>query len=201
MEKVKYLEDYIGDKKVADIDWRKYKEKDDDLDDATDKPATKEMIEAMGVNPDELFNDEIEDAYDLELKNFQGLPIVIENPAGSIREYEHGSVKMFYPYGYIKSTLGRDGDEIDCFIGNDESAPNVYVIRIGIDDHEDKVMLGFNSEEQARDAFLAHYDDQKALGRIIEMPIDQFKEILEEKGKKGINLTVDSFIHKRKRRC
>ena len=58
MEKVKYLEDYIGDKKVADIDWRKYKEKDDDLDDATDKPASKELIAELGVNPDELFTEE-----------------------------------------------------------------------------------------------------------------------------------------------
>jgi len=55
MEKVKYLEDYIGDKKVADIDWRKYKEKDDDLDDVDDKPSSKELIESLGVDPDELF--------------------------------------------------------------------------------------------------------------------------------------------------
>ena len=54
---MQYPEDYIGDKKVADINWRQYKEPEDDLDDAADKPATKEQIEALGVNPDELFNE------------------------------------------------------------------------------------------------------------------------------------------------
>lgn len=57
MKEMQYPEDYIGDKKVADINWRQYKEPEDDLDDAADKPATKEQIEALGVNPDELFNE------------------------------------------------------------------------------------------------------------------------------------------------
>jgi predicted transcriptional regulator len=55
MEKAQYPEDYIGKKKVADIDWRKFKDSDDDLDDVDDKPASKEVIESLGVDPDELF--------------------------------------------------------------------------------------------------------------------------------------------------
>jgi len=58
MEKAQYPEDYIGDKKVADIDWRKFKDSDDDLDDVVDKPASKELIAELGVNPDELFKED-----------------------------------------------------------------------------------------------------------------------------------------------
>lgn len=54
MEKTQYPEDYIGKKKVADIDWRKFKDSDD-VDDVDDKPASKEVIESLGVDPDELF--------------------------------------------------------------------------------------------------------------------------------------------------
>ena len=57
MNQVQYPDDYIGDKKVADIDWRKYKEPEDDVDDAIDKPASKELIAELGVNPDELFKE------------------------------------------------------------------------------------------------------------------------------------------------
>ena len=151
------------------------------------------------INLEEENNEEVFDSYlekrktkdTLETTSYQGLPIVIENPVGSIRKHQNGITKMFYPYGYIKKTVGRDGDEIDCFIGNDPYAANVFVIKIGIDDREDKVMLGFSNETQARDAFLAHYDDQKALGEITEMPIKLFREVLENKGKKGINLTKE----------
>jgi predicted transcriptional regulator len=58
MEQVQYPEDYIGDKKVSDIDWRKFKDSDDDLDDVIDKPASKELIAELGVNPDELFKED-----------------------------------------------------------------------------------------------------------------------------------------------
>jgi predicted transcriptional regulator len=57
MEKVQYQEDYIGNKKVSDIDWRKYKTAEDDQDEDVDKPASKELVSMLGVDPDELFND------------------------------------------------------------------------------------------------------------------------------------------------
>lgn len=123
--------------------------------------------------------------------SFQGLPIVIENPIGSLRKHQNGVTKMFYPYGYIKKTVGRDGDEIDCFIGPNEKATNVFIVKLGKDDKEDKVMMGFDDERQARDAFLAHYDDFKFLGTITAFPVEQFKKVLEEKGMKGVNLTKD----------
>lgn len=118
--------------------------------------------------------------------NFQGLPISIENGEGSIRRWknnagETGKTTMFYRYGYIDGTLGKDGEEIDCFVGHNPYASTVYIIRLGKDDREEKIMLGFDSREAARDAFLAHYQDQAYLGEMTEMPMYLFKETLEFK--------------------
>ena len=115
---------------------------------------------------------------------YQGLPITIENPEGSVRRWkndagETGKTTMFYRYGYIEGTVGADNEEIDCFVGHNPYAPNVYVIRLGKDDREEKIMLGFDSQESARDAFLAHYQDQNYLGEMTEMPMYLFKETLE----------------------
>ena len=115
--------------------------------------------------------------------NFQGLSITIENPEGSVREWKSeegkGRTLMYYKYGYINGTVGVDGEEVDCFIGNDPYAPMVYVIRLGKDDREEKIMFGFTSQDAARDAFLAHYQSSDFLGTIIEMPMHLFKETLE----------------------
>ena len=99
---------------------------------------------------------------------FRNLQISIENKAGSFREWydpnndEHGKTKMLYPYGYIRMSEGMDGDHVDCFIGPNENADNVYVITTNkapdfkVED-EQKCMLGFESEKQARDIFAKHY--------------------------------------------
>jgi hypothetical protein len=121
--------------------------------------------------------------------SFQGMQIVIENEKGSIREWKHngenGLTKMFYPYGFIKRTIGDDGEEVDCFIGDDKFAPFAYIIRPSdskdYSAKEDKAMLGFSSQDAARDAFLAHYNNQEFLGDIVELPIHLFKESLEWK--------------------
>ena len=115
---------------------------------------------------------------------YQGLPITIENDEGSIRRWknnagETGKVTIFYRYGFINETRGADNEEIDCFVGHNPYASNVYVIRLGKDDFEEKIMLGFDSIESARDAFLAHYQDQAYLGEITEMPMYLFRETLE----------------------
>lgn len=126
------------------------------------------------------------DGDSLPTTEFQGIKIAIENPKGSKREGtdSHGedfSTKMFYPYGYIVNTEGVDGDEIDCFIGPDKSAPFAYTIHQRVDGKydEDKVMLGFSSREHARDAFMAHYDDQSFLGPITTMSMADFKVALK----------------------
>lgn len=122
---------------------------------------------------------------------FRNLSIAIENPIGSIRRGVNSNgtewaTRFYYPYGFIEGTKGADGEEIDCFIGENPESENVYIVQQrradGLYD-EDKVMLGFISLNAARDAYLAHFSTQDFIGRILAMPFFEFKYKLETKGK------------------
>lgn len=127
--------------------------------------------------------------------SFQGLPISVENRAGSRRYWydpaadEHGSTKMKYPYGYVRGTLGLDGDAVDVFVGPDESSDRVFVItqmkRPSFKEvDEQKVMLGFNSAKEAKQAYLKHFNDPRFFGSMKELSVSEFKTALEQnKGK------------------
>lgn len=126
---------------------------------------------------------------------FQGLPISVENRAGSARHWhdmhsgEDGSTKMKYPYGYICGTLGMDGGEVDVFVGPHEDSTRVFVVtqmkKPGFKEvDEQKVMLGFHSASEAKRAYLDHYDNPKFFGSMKEFPMTDFKEKLtSNKGK------------------
>lgn len=128
--------------------------------------------------------------------NFKGLPIMIENPVGSVRTGidkagERWQTKFYYPYGYIAGTKGADKEGLDCFIGNNPTSDKVFIVHQTDGDRnfdEDKVMLGFDSKEQARDAYLAHYQTQGYIGVITEMPFYEFKQQLQTKGQRGEKL-------------
>jgi len=119
--------------------------------------------------------------------SFQGIPITVENKPGSVRkgEDENGETfktEMFYPYGEIDGTEGADGDPIDVFIGSNKDAENVFIIHSKMDGKydEDKVMLGFDDELYARDAFCAHYDQPaEHLGPITKMSMIDFKKAIQ----------------------
>lgn len=125
--------------------------------------------------------------------NYKGLTIMVENPVGSFRtgtdaEGNYWKTKFYYPYGYIYGTKGADKEGVDCFVGNNPASEKVFIVHQteghGVYD-EDKVMLGFDTKEQARDAYLAHYQTQGYIGVITEMPFFEFKELLKTKGKAG----------------
>lgn len=116
-----------------------------------------------------------------------GLNISIENPAGSERKgTDKGgkawSVQMKHHYGYIKGTVGRDKDHIDVFVkeGVSEVADDapVFVVDQVVDGEfdEHKVMLGFKSLAQARNAYKANYTKGwKGLGAITQTTLGEFK--------------------------
>ena len=114
-----------------------------------------------------------------------GMDISIENPRGTLRSgVDKGGnawqVGMRHHYGYILGTLGVDGDHFDCFIGPNHEAPTVWIVTsmkppgFKVRD-EQKAMIGFITEDDARRAFLDHYDNPKFLGSITEKPIDEFR--------------------------
>lgn len=123
---------------------------------------------------------------------FRGLNISIENEKGTTRTKtgkggKSWSTHMKNDYGYIRLTEGVDGDHVDVYLGSNEDAPNVYIIHQVKPDtgeyDEDKCMLGFNTEEQAKEAYLRHYDSPKFFGAMSTVPFEVFKEkVLEDKG-------------------
>lgn len=121
-----------------------------------------------------------------------GLPIVIEHPKGSQRLLHNDAgevvykVHMHYSYGFVSGTKGRDGDEVDVFVGPIRVPKDVFIIHMvdrGPDkkerEDEDKVMLGFPSADAAKSGFLLHYP-KSFYGGMTCLPLDVFKKRLKE---------------------
>jgi len=114
-----------------------------------------------------------------------GLDISIENPAGSKRR--QGWPELSAHYGYIKRTEGADTTQIDVFIATSMDAHwkgDVFVIDQVINEEfdEHKVMLGYDSENQAMRAYLANYPKEWANSAhgISAVSIAEFKHWLNE---------------------
>lgn len=124
-----------------------------------------------------------------------GFDITIENPKGSVRSGidEKGnkwSTEMQNDYGYIKGTESVDGDHIDIFLSeylNDWNG-TVYVVDQVTDGgsfDEHKVMYGFNSLEEAREAYLSNYSKGwKGLGSITGVSKDDFRKWVDSSHRK-----------------
>ena len=106
--------------------------------------------------------------------------ITVENPKGSVRRGTDANgnpwqTTMHNTYGYIRGTEGVDGDHIDVFLTGDIDGWNgrrVYVVDQYNEDgtfDEHKVMLGFNDEADARDAYFSNYSKGWADNRKIVM--------------------------------
>lgn len=119
---------------------------------------------------------------------YHGLPIAIENPKGSFRTGVDDSgtaweSQMHHDYGYIKGTVGADGDQVDVFIGDDHDSERVFIVnQINPDSgefDEHKVMLGFGDVESARVGYLACYEaGWRGLGSVVPMDLDELKSWL-----------------------
>ena len=123
-----------------------------------------------------------------------GMDVTIENPKGSIRKGRDADGKewqseMHNDYGYIRGTKAVDNDHIDIFLSDDPEHGNVYVIdqvdpKTGKFD-ESKVMYGFSSEQEARDAYLSNYEEGwKGLGKITEVTKEEFKKWIDSSTRK-----------------
>lgn len=123
-----------------------------------------------------------------------GMDVTIENPKGSIRKGRDADGKewqseMHNTYGYIRGTKAVDNDHIDVFLSDDPEHGNVYVIdqvdpKTGKFD-ESKVMYGFSSEQEARDAYLSNYEKGwKGLGKITQVTKEEFKKWIDSSTRK-----------------
>lgn len=97
---------------------------------------------------------------------FSGFKITIENKKGSKRYWtddkgNNGFNAMKNHYGYFSNTLGHDGDHVDVFLGSNQKSDKIYVVDQNKQDgsfDESKVMLGFNSKKEAKEAYFSNFD-------------------------------------------
>jgi hypothetical protein len=123
-----------------------------------------------------------------ETRQMNGVTFYIEWPAGSTRIYQNSGFKklMLCDYGFIPFTVGADGEELDIFINPDAvESPIVFEIEQTHDDgsfDESKHLIGFDSEDEAKDMFLAHQPENH-FGSIKPMSWKDFTDIIQENKK------------------
>lgn len=128
---------------------------------------------------------------------FGGYDYTIENPKGSTRlgkdaDGKEWKVTMHDTYGYIRGKFGKDGDHLDMFINDKADLDNwngdVFVVdQVNPDGSfdEHKVMYGYDSMDDAKNAYLANYsDDWQGLGNITGASKDEFDKWLDTSNRK-----------------
>ncbi|RLB89581.1 MAG: hypothetical protein DRH26_11280, partial [Deltaproteobacteria bacterium] len=120
-----------------------------------------------------------------------GFDVSIENPDGSVRSGVDAQGKkwestMHGSYGYFKRTLGKDGDQVDVVVKPGAlMSPHTFVVDQvdpgtgQFDEH--KVVMGTESEQEAKDLYMSNYEDGwKGFGDITELGPVEFKEWLND---------------------
>ncbi len=124
--------------------------------------------------------------------NFRGLDICIEWPKGTVRKYRSDGVlkdgkTMKADYGYFKNTITEDKEELDCYVGTHQSdkvfllmqKPTPWDIQQGLNEPEEKYMLGFRSSEEAKTAYMGSMPS-KFFDSITEVDWEAFIARLQE---------------------
>lgn len=128
--------------------------------------------------------------------------------------------KMHHDYGYIRSTTGKDDEAIDVYVGPNRKAPNAYIVKQhkieevkkwggdicpDCSEHandcscpqyydEDKVMLGFDSKQDAIAAYLKQYDNPLFLGPVSTITVEDLKPLLLDQTAKGLPLQFKNAL-------
>ena len=136
-----------------------------------------------------------------------GLPVTVEHRKGSVRTLhdDDGNVvykqHMFADYGYFNKTKGRDGDEVDCFMGPlGSKAKEVFIVHM-LDkgpvaserEDEDKCFVGYPSADAAKTAFLLHYPAE-FYGGMTSLPVATFKQKLKTAQKPHMGKKIHGSI-------
>lgn len=134
-----------------------------------------------------------------------GFQISIENPKGSKRTWhdphsgESGTTYMHHAYGYIRRTEGTDGDHVDVYVGPNHASTRVFIVnQMKKPDFkefdEQKVMLGWDRPEDAKDAYLKQYNNPKFFGSMKEMALEEFQRKVLDKSFHGKKIANGDMI-------
>lgn len=111
---------------------------------------------------------------------FKGLPVDVEldigmTASGRDRDGLPWSVTYKHPYGEVPSTLGKDGDPVDVYLGpgDSEMVYIVHQVKQNGKFDEDKVFLGFESPVEATKCYFEH-GPKWGFGSVETMTFDQF---------------------------
>lgn len=139
-----------------------------------------------------------------------GIPVHIEFLKGQIREYKDDTGKSVYKkrmthhYGFIPGTRGRDGDGIDVFVGPIPEPKEIYVVHMkdkgpirDAREDEDKVMLGFQSADAAKVAFLQAYP-KEFYESMTSLPVKEFRKQLKRSQKPYTHLKLHASSERAK---
>lgn len=144
-----------------------------------------ERTEEIDTNPSEA--QKKAGNYKMAHITFGGFKITIENAKGSKRYWKDengktGFTLMNNHYGYFSNSLGHDGDHVDVFLGSNQESDKVYIVDQNKKDgtfDESKVMLGFNSKKEAKEAYLSNFTpDWKGFRKITGVTKKFFKKWL-----------------------
>jgi len=147
----------------------------------------KSQLDNMDVDTNPTEKQKESGNYKKGMIDFKGIKIKIENPKGSIRWGLDGNGikwinRMHCHYGYIQHGGNAvDGDKIDVFIGPKLNASRAFVVnqvKDGMFD-EHKVLLGFDTIEEAEAAYMANYQKGwKGLGSIVQTNTKKIRDWL-----------------------
>lgn len=120
-------------------------------------------------------------------ERWNGLTICIENPKGTIRHGKGWQHKMLDDYGYIEGfPAGADGDDVDCYLAQNPTGKDIYVVNQGImgdpekfDEH--KALLGYTSVNDAKHHYIINHSQGALIFQgIKKFTLSEFKRWLTE---------------------
>lgn len=125
---------------------------------------------------------------------FFDLPVCIEilKDQKKVSKKLDGSIwirQMYCEYGYFDGIISDDGEELDCYVGEDYQNPanKVYLIEQrtpyadGLKFDETKVILGMPDIDRAMIIYWRHCQAPECLGNITSLTIDEFKDYIKTK--------------------
>ena len=122
---------------------------------------------------------------DFSKVSYRGLPITIAYEKGTVRsgvdrEGNPWQQEMFHHYGYFEGIMGADGKELDVYYNPDGKSDKIFrVIQLDTltkEFDEYKIMIGFETIEDAKQGYLVHYPDGwVGFGGIEEITLEEIK--------------------------
>lgn len=127
--------------------------------------------------------------------SFQGLPVVIDRPKGTVQSGVDAKGKAWTrtyqtDYGFVPGTNGGDDEGLDVFVGKDADSPHAFWVsqRDALGNFDEyKLFVGYADAGQASAEYMRHIPAEY-FGRIHEGTVQQVRAVLGMKPSVGRTL-------------